>query len=170
MTCARNVIIPSPPHPTMFSVQRLPHRRSIKDVYMCKERYHPIPTPPQPTPLWSPANDNDLGHIHIYIHIYHIQLLVYDIYSIYIYIQLKKLETQEEKQNLKMMYSVLPTLEKKDSTNSTCVSTLQILPIRPLSFSLWACCRDRRPPWQWIDLNVQPQKCQSGKHVLEICV
>ena len=24
--------------------------RSIKDVYMCKEHYHPIPTPPHPTP------------------------------------------------------------------------------------------------------------------------
>ena len=34
-------------------------------VYMCKERYHPIPNPPQPTPLWSPANDNDLGYTYI---------------------------------------------------------------------------------------------------------
>ena len=130
-----------------------------------------IPSPPHPNP---PHCDHrrttTISGIYIYIYTYIIYNYLYMIYTVYIYIQLKQLETQEEKQNLKMMYSVLPTLEKKDSPNSTCVSTLQILPIRPLSFSLWACCRDRRPPWQWIDLNVQPQKCQSGKHVLEICV
>ena len=44
---ARNVIIPTPPHPN-------PTRnilwRSIKHVCKCKERHHPHPTPPQPTP------------------------------------------------------------------------------------------------------------------------
>ena len=34
-------------------------------VYMCKERYHPIPTPPQPTSLWSLANDNDFVYTYI---------------------------------------------------------------------------------------------------------
>ena len=33
----------SHPHPTPPQ-----HRRSIKDVYMCKERHHPIPTPTHP--------------------------------------------------------------------------------------------------------------------------
>ena len=37
---------PTPPHPTMISVARQTHRRSIKDVYMCKERHAPHPTPP----------------------------------------------------------------------------------------------------------------------------
>ncbi len=32
--------------PTMISVARQTHRRSIKHVYMCTERHHPIPTPP----------------------------------------------------------------------------------------------------------------------------
>ena len=40
------VTIPTPAHPTMISVPRQTHRRSIKDVYMRTERHHPIPTPP----------------------------------------------------------------------------------------------------------------------------
>ena len=72
-TCARNVIIPSPPHPTpphptMISVARQTHRRSIKHVYMCTELHHPIPTPPHPTPFWSPANGNVHGYIYIYLY------------------------------------------------------------------------------------------------------
>ena len=82
-TCARNVTIQSPPHPTMISVARHRHRRSIKDVYMSKERYHSIPTPPQPTPLWSPANDNDHGYIlYVYIWIY---VFMYICDSAYLY-------------------------------------------------------------------------------------
>ena len=34
-----------------------------------------IPSPPQPTPLWSPANNNDLGYIYIYI--YYVAIYIY---------------------------------------------------------------------------------------------
>ena len=43
----RNVIIPTPPHPTPRETSRV---RSIKHVCKCKVRHHPHPTPPHPTP------------------------------------------------------------------------------------------------------------------------
>ena len=41
----RNVIIPTPPHPTPRETSRV---RSIKHVCKCKVRHHPHPTPPHP--------------------------------------------------------------------------------------------------------------------------
>ena len=55
-TCARNVIIPT--HHDL---------RSIKDVYMCKERHHPHPTPPQPTPHCGHRRTGIITGIYIYI-------------------------------------------------------------------------------------------------------
>ena len=39
------------------------------DVFMCKERHHPHPTPPQTTPLWPPANGYNQGYIYIYTYV-----------------------------------------------------------------------------------------------------
>ena len=55
---ARNVIIPTPPHPnpmtcvapTMCASARNMMLRSTDHVCKFKERYHPHPTPPQPIP------------------------------------------------------------------------------------------------------------------------
>ena len=43
------------------------HRRSIKDVFTRKERHQPHPTPPQPTPLWPPANGYNHGYIYTWV-------------------------------------------------------------------------------------------------------
>ena len=80
---------PTPPQPTpvlrsikdVYMCKERHHLRSVKDVFMCKERHHlrsikdvftrkerhqPQPTPPQPTPLWPPANGYNHGYIYIY--------------------------------------------------------------------------------------------------------
>ena len=129
----RNVIIPTPPHPTpalrsikdVFMCKERHHLRSIKDVFMCKERHHPhptppqfsvaskmcscarndiisvaskmcscarnviIPTPPQTTPLWPPANGYNHGYDYmnmICIYIYYIFKWLYTILYIYLLI------------------------------------------------------------------------------------
>ena len=40
-----------------------------------------IPSPPQPTPLWSPANNNDLGYIYIYLLCRYIYIFIRIVYS-----------------------------------------------------------------------------------------
>ena len=58
---------PTPP-PTMISVATQNKWRRIKDVYMCKERYHPIPnpTPPHP-PHFGHRRTTTIAGIYIYI-------------------------------------------------------------------------------------------------------
>ena len=75
--------------PSLLSARFHPTLRSIKDVFMCKERHHlrsikdvfrckgtssspppPHPKPPQTTPVWPPANGYNHGYIYIYLYIH----------------------------------------------------------------------------------------------------
>ena len=71
---ARNVTIPTPPHPNPTPSHDL---RSTDHVCKCKERYHPHPTPPQPHPNFIYINPLGAGvpgerqapRVYIYIYI-----------------------------------------------------------------------------------------------------
>ena len=78
---ARNVTIPTPPHPnpmtcvapTMCASARNMMLRSNDHVCKCKERYHPHPTPPQDSPrgtsdkvLWKHPRSNHNQHPHVH--------------------------------------------------------------------------------------------------------
>ena len=62
---------PQPHPPTMISVATQNKWRSIKDVYMCKKLYHPIPNlaPPHP-PHFGHRRTTTIVGIYIYIYIF----------------------------------------------------------------------------------------------------
>ncbi len=66
--------------PTMISVARQTHRLSIKDVCMCKERYHPLPNPTLPHPIPPQilvTGERQRSRVYIYIYIYNIYIYIY---------------------------------------------------------------------------------------------